>query len=290
MVFILKGHSGAQSGMDKTDCSKFEKAAEERADEGRNEDAMEMFLASAKCWFKWEYFGKAAGAFERAYEHAMLSHRYTEAAQFMQDAGHYWIRQGEHEKFEIDFQIAAEAFIYAAEEDGDPTKFVDGAFSAIIGGDLDLARQLIHAAAETTRGKVKELINLALMLNEYHFGDAEMYIEAALTRVLDKEGIRKIRKLFLLAIAGFIRSSLESEVAVSISSLAESTGLEESKMKRIIEIGIEQGHIPAYLDLDSLELVVDIDRLDIDNLSRRQGPILSRDIDDPGAWDVDLDE
>ncbi|MCK5152227.1 MAG: hypothetical protein KAQ65_10310, partial [Candidatus Thorarchaeota archaeon] len=264
--------------------------AEERANEGRNEDAMEMFLASAKCWVKWEFFGKAAGAYERAYEHAMLAHRYTQAAEFMQDAGHCWIRQGEHERFEIDFQIAAEAFIYATEEDNDPTKFVDGAFCAIIGGDLDLARQLIHAAAETTRGKVKELINLALMLNEYHFGDAEMYIEAALTRVLDRDSIRKIRDLFLLAIAGFVRASLESEVAVSITSLAESTGLEESKMKRIVERGIERGHIPAYLDRDSQELIVDSDRLDIDDLSRRQGPILSRDIDDPGAWDVDLDE
>ena len=276
--------------MDKSDCSKFEVAAEERANEGRNEDAMEMFLASAKCWVKWEFFGKAAGAYERAYEHAMLAHRYTQAAEFMQDAGHCWIRQGEHERFEIDFQIAAEAFIYATEEDNDPTKFVDGAFCAIIGGDLDLARQLIHAAAETTRGKVKELINLALMLNEYHFGDAEMYIEAALTRVLDRDSIRKIRDLFLLAIAGFVRASLESEVAVSITSLAESTGLEESKMKRIVESGIERGHIPAYLDRDSQELIVDSDRLDIDDLSRRQGPILSRDIDDPGAWDVDLDE
>ncbi|MCK5238044.1 MAG: hypothetical protein KAR33_00765 [Candidatus Thorarchaeota archaeon] len=276
--------------MDKSDCSKFEVAAEERANEGRNEDAMEMFLASAKCWVKWEFFGKAAGAYERAYEHAMLAHRYTQAAEFMQDAGHCWIRQGEHERFEIDFQIAAEAFIYATEEDNDPTKFVDGAFCAIIGGDLDLARQLIHAAAETTRGKVKELINLALMLNEYHFGDAEMYIEAALTRVLDRDSIRKIRDLFLLAIAGFVRASLESEVAVSITSLAESTGLEESKMKRIVERGIERGHIPAYLDRDSQELIVDSDRLDIDDLSRRKGPILSRDIDDPGAWDVDLDE
>jgi hypothetical protein len=276
--------------MDKTDCSKFEEAADARANEGRNEDAMEMFLASAKCWAKWEFFGKAAAAYERAYEHAMLAHRYTEAAEFMQDAGHFWIREGEHEKFEIDFQIAAEAFIYAAEEDKDPTKFVDGAFSAIVGGDLDLARQLIHAAAETTRGKVKELINLALMLNEYHYGDAEMYIEAALTRVLDKEGIRKIRDLYQLAIAGFIRASLESEVAVSIPSLSESTGLEEDRMRDLVKRGIARGLIPAYLDPDTSELVVDTDRMDIDHISRRQGPIMSRDLEDPGAWDMELDD
>ncbi|MHA1906238.1 MAG: hypothetical protein ACW98Y_03010 [Candidatus Thorarchaeota archaeon] len=276
--------------MDKTDCSKFEEAADDRAKEGRNEDAMEMFLASAKCWFKWEYFGKSAAAYERAYEHAMLAHRYTEAAEFMQEAGHYWIRQGEHEKFEIDFQIAAEAYIYAAEEDKDPTKFVDGALSAIIGGDLDLARQLIHAAAETTLGESKELINFVLMLNEYHYGDAEMYIEAALTRVLDRDGIRKVRELFQLAIAGFVRASLESEVALSIPSLSESTGLENSKMKRIVERGIERGLIPAYMDPETLELVVDSERMDIEDLSRRKGPIMSRDREDPGAWDIDLDD
>ncbi|MFW9850029.1 MAG: hypothetical protein ACFFF4_12900 [Candidatus Thorarchaeota archaeon] len=276
--------------MDKKDCSKFEEAAEERAKEGKNEDAMEMFLASARCWFKWEFFGKSATAYERAYEHAMLAHHYTKAAEFMQDAGRFWIRQGEHEKFEIDFQIAAEAFIYAAEEEKDPTKFVDGAFCAIIGGDLDLARRLIHAAAETTRGKSKELINLALMLNEFHFGDADMYIDAALTRVLDKEGIKKIRELFTFAIAGFVRASLESEVAVSITSLSESTGIDQQKMRKLVENGIERGHIPAYLDPDSLELIVDSDRMELDDITRRQRPILSRDLKDPGAWDVELDE
>ncbi|MDF1538064.1 MAG: hypothetical protein P1Q69_04095 [Candidatus Thorarchaeota archaeon] len=276
--------------MDKSDCSKFEEAAEERAKGGHNEDAMEMFLATAKCWYKWEFFSKAANAYERAYEHAMLANQYSNAAEYMQDAGDCWIKEGEHEKFEIDYQIASEAHIYAAEEDRDPIKFVEGAFCAIIGGDLDLARHLIHAAAETTRGKAKELINLALMLNEYHFGDAHMYIEAALTRVSDKEGMKKIRELFLLIFAGFIRSLLESEIAVTISSLAESTGLSISEVNSFVKRGIERGHIPAYLDQETQELVVDSDRLDMAELSRRQGPIMSRDLEDPGAWDVDLDE
>lgn len=282
--------AGAQARMDKSDCIKFEQAAEEKAKDGYNNDAMEMFVATAKCWSKWEFFAKAANANERAYEHAMLCHKYSDAAKFMQDAGQCWIKQGEHEKFEIDYQIASEAHIYAAEEDGDPTIFVEGAFCAIIGGDLDLARQLIHAAAETTRGKVKELINLALMLNEYHFGDAHMYIEAALTRVLDKDGLKKIRDSFLLIFTGFVRSSLESEIAVTLTSLAESTGLELSEVKSFVSRGIEQGHIPAYLDPETQELIVDSDRPDMSDLSRRKGPIMSRDLDDPGAWDIDLED
>ncbi|MFW9907087.1 MAG: hypothetical protein ACFFEF_00820 [Candidatus Thorarchaeota archaeon] len=276
--------------MDKSDCTRAEQNADAKAKEGLNEGAILLFHTAAKCWSRWEFFGKAAGAFERAYEHAMLEHRYTEAAEFMREAGDSWIRQGEHEKFEIDYQIASEAYIYAAEEDKNPMLFVDGAFCAIVGGDLDLARQLIHAAAETTRGRAKELINLALMLNEYHFGDADMYIDAALTRVLDKDGIKKIRDLFLLAFAGFVRASLESEVAVTISGLVESTGLEETKVRRIVERGIELGHIPAYLDSDSSELIVDSDRYDLADLSRRKRPILSTDLEDPGAWDMDLEE
>lgn len=281
---------GAHARMDKSDCSKFELAAEEKAKDGYNSDAMEMFVATAKCWSKWEFFAKAANAYERAYEHAMLCHRYSEAAKHMQSAGHCWIRQGEHEKFEIDYQIASEAHIYAAEEDRDPIKFIEGAFCAIIGGDLDLARHLIHAAAETTRGKAKELINLALMLNEYHFGDAHMYIEAALTRTLDKDGLKKIKEIFLLVFAGFVRSSLESEIAVTIASLAESTGLDVADVKSLVAKGIEYGHIPAYLDSETQELVVDSDRLDMSDLSRRKGPIMSRDLDDPGAWDIDLED
>lgn len=276
--------------MEKADCSRLLHRAENEANQGNNEDSTDLFFSAADCWSKWESFTKAAQAYERAYEHAMLSHRYSNAAESMKLAGHCWIRQSEHEKFEIDYQIAAEAYIYAAEEERNPTRFVDGAFCAIVGGDLELARQLIHAAAETTKGKVKELINLCLMLNEYHFGDAEMYIEAALTRVLDREGVSRIREMFFLAFSGFVRSSLESEVALSVQSLSESTGLDIKKTKRYIERGIEQGHIPAYLDPESEELVVDSDRLDTDDLKRRKRPILSRDIRDPGAWDMDLED
>ncbi len=276
--------------MEKAECDRILQKAEQEAKQGNNDTSADLFLTAAQCWSRWEFFTKAANAYERAYEHAMLAHRYSEAADSMKAAGHCWIRQSEHEKFEIDYQIAAEAYIYAAEEEKDPTRFVDGAFCAIVGGDLELARQLIHAAAETTKGKVKELINLCLMLNEYHFGDAEMYIEAALTRVLDKERFRDVKELFFLAFAGFVRSSLESEVAVSVRNLAESTGLELSKARKLVERGIEQGHIPAYLDQDSEELIVDSDRLDMDDLKRRKRPILSRDIKDPGAWDMELED
>ncbi len=276
--------------MEKSDCDRLLQIAEKAAKEGNNDTAEEIFLKAAHCWWGWEFYSKAAQAYERAYEHAMLAHDYSEAAEAMKAAGHCWIRQSEHEKFEIDYQIAAEAYIYAAEDERDPTRFVDGAFCAIVGGDLDLARQLIHAAAETTKGKVKELINLSLMLTEFHFGDADMYIEAALTRVLDKDGMMKIRDFFFLAFVGFVRSSLESEVAVSIRSIVESTGLEYVKTINLVERGIEKGHIPAYLDRDSEELVVDSDRLDLTDLTRRKRPILSRDILDPGAWDMELED
>ncbi|MHA1577062.1 MAG: hypothetical protein ACTSU3_06845, partial [Candidatus Thorarchaeota archaeon] len=187
-------------------------------------------------------------------------------------------------------QIAAEAFVYGAEEEKDPTRFVDGAFCAILGGDIILARQLIHAAAETTQGKMKELINLALMLSEYHYGDADMYIEAALTRILDKEGIKEIKEIFEMAFNGFIRTLIESETAVTVHSIAESTDMNLRRVTRLVEKGIERGQIPAYLDHESLELIIDSERADIDALSRRKGPIMSRDLEDPGAWDMELED
>ncbi len=274
----------------KSDCSKLMDNAEQQAKEGQNEDAVDLFLRAAECWNRWESFGKAAEAYERGYEHAMLCNLYSQAANLMRKAAQLWVREGEHEKFEIDFQIAAEAFVYAAEEEKDPNRFVDGAFCAILGGDIELARQLIHAAAETTQGKMKELINLALMLSEYHYGDAEMYIEAAITRVLDKEGIRNIKEIFELAFDGFVRALLESETAVTVHSIAESTDMNLIKITRLVERGIERGQIPAYLDRDSLELIIDSERVDMDALSRRKGPILSRDLEDPGAWDMELED
>ncbi len=276
--------------MQSTDCRVREELAEDMASDGLNSEAMDLFLEAARCWEGWEEFGKAAASYERAYEHGMLAQRYAEAAQAMRKASRAWLRQGEHEKFEIDCQIAAEAYILVAENEQDPTQFVDGAFCAILGGDIDLARHLIHAAAETTSGHNKELINLALMLSEYQFGDADMYIRAAVARVTDKQGIREILELFELVFTGFVRTTLESELAISIKSLSESSGLPEDKVERLVRRGIERGYIPGVLDEDSKEIVVDPERTDVSILIHRKRPILSRDIEDPGAWDMEDEE
>ncbi|UCE09822.1 MAG: hypothetical protein JSW61_12745 [Candidatus Thorarchaeota archaeon] len=273
-----------------SDCQKAEKLAEERAKEGRNTDATNLFSRAGDCWKRWESFAKAARSYERAYEHAMLCQEYTRAAELVMEAGETWIKQGEFEKFEIDCQIASEAYVLATEAERDPALFVEGAFCAIQGGDLEMAKQLIHAASETTRGQQMERINLALMLSEYDFGDADRYIDGAVVRVLDRDGIRRTRRAFSLVFAGFVRTSLESEAAVTLASLAESTGLDTHKLKELVERGIEEGIIPAFLDPETQELVVDADRFDVSSLARRKGPIMSRDLEDPGAWDVDLED
>lgn len=273
-----------------SECEQLEKLAEEKAKLGQNEQALDYFSRAAFCWRRWEQFSKAADAYERSYEHGMLAHSYAKAAETMLEAAGCWIRQGQHEKFEIDCQIASEAYISAAEAENNPKHYVEGAFCAIMGGDLEITKQLIHAAAETTKGQSKELINLALMLSEYQFGDADRYIEAALTRVLPREGVDKTRNWFLMIFAGFVRTSLESEVALTIKSLELSTGLEARRVRMLIRKGIEDGLIPAYLDDDSDELVVDTDRTDIQTLSGRKRPIMGSELDDPGAWDVDFDD
>ena len=273
--------------MGTSDCQRMEGQAEEKAKGGQNSEAMDIFLRTAECYMRWESFAKAARSYERAYEHAMLAQEYSKAASVMMEAGEAWLRQGEYEKFEIDNQIASEAYILAAEHERNPARFVDGAFCAIIGGDLEMARQLIHAATETTRGQFKEQVNFALMLSEYQFGDADRYLEAAITRVLNREGVQVIRRVFLLTFAGFVRATLESEAAVTISSLALGVGLNAEKVKRLVRRGIDRGLIPAYLDEDSEELVVDSDRFDLSSLALRRRPILSSDLEDPGAWDIE---
>ncbi|MHA2378336.1 MAG: hypothetical protein ACXADO_04605 [Candidatus Thorarchaeota archaeon] len=276
--------------MQKSSCKEQERLAEEKASKGMNEEAADLFQAAADCWRRWESFARAANCYERAYEHAMLIHEYSRAAQIKLEGGFAWIKEGHHDKFEIDCQIASEAYIMAAEKEKDPSYFVDGSLCAITGGDLDLAKRLINASAEVSGEESKELVIFALMLIEYRFGDADLYIEEVLEKVLDSDGVRRAMKYLYLILTGFIRSSLESEAAVTIASLIESTGMRWLSLVKLIKKGIQEGLIPAYLDMDSEELVVDADRYDIEALAERKGPIMSRDLKDPGAWDLDLDE
>jgi len=128
------------------------------------------------------------------------------------------------------------------------------------------------------------------MLSEYEFGNADMHVESVLTGLLEPTELSKVQKTLYLVLSGFIRTSLESEAVITIASLAESTALDRKRLMALVRRGIEEGLIPASFDEETEELVIDVSRGDRESLALRKGPILSRDLKDPGAWDVDLDE
>ncbi len=272
--------------MERSDCQTLLDNAEALGDAGKNVRAMEEFTRAAECWQKWESFSRAALAYERAYEHAMLERRYCEAARLLLRAGYQWMRQAEYDKFELDCQIAADACLMAAERDRDPSMLVDATLYALLGGDRDMVKELLRAAQRTSDLADERVLRVAFLMSEFEFGVADDYIETVLTKVLDEERLADVREFFVLMFAGFVRASLESEVALTVSSIAESTGMKVSRARRIIRRSIERGLIPAYLDEENDELVVDSDRFDADLLALRQRPILSRDLEDPGAWDI----
>ncbi|MHA1769028.1 MAG: hypothetical protein ACTSV3_04165 [Candidatus Thorarchaeota archaeon] len=276
--------------MQPADCEKQEELAEKQAADGKNSEAAELFVRAADCWKRWESFAKAANAYERAYEHAMLAQNCSDAALFMTAASSAWAKHGEHERFEMDCQIAAQAYVSAAEEDKNPLLLIDGAYCAVTGGDIDLARMLLHAAIESTNGEATALIDLGLMLAEYKFGNADRMIVEVLRDELEPDDYARVQRAFELVLSGFIRTSLESEAVVTVASLVESTGMEKKKIIRMIRRGISTGFIPAYFDETSEELVIDSDRYDLPTLEQRKGPIMGRDLEDPGAWDIDLED
>ncbi|RDE17860.1 MAG: hypothetical protein C4K49_00690 [Candidatus Thorarchaeota archaeon] len=276
--------------MPSSECQESESLAETMSDNGLNEEAMYGFIQAAECWDRWESFTKAAKCYERAYEHGMLCHQYRSAAETIMNAAWAWAKQGEYEKFELDCQVASDAYLMAAGEEKDPLRLVDGAFCSVLGGDLDMAKRLIHGASETTKGQAKELINLVLMLTEYAFGRADEYVRDVLAGLLEPTEFTKIHRTVFLVLTGFIRTSLESEAAVTVASLAESTGLDKKKLTGLVRRAIDEGLLPATFDEETEELVIDASRYDPESLALRKGPILSRDLKDPGAWDTDLDE
>lgn len=276
--------------MPTAECQEFETLAERMADNGLNEEAMYGFLQAADCWKAWESFSKAAMCYERAYEHGMLCHLYKSAAETIMKAALAWVKQGEHDKFELDCQIASDAYVTMADEQKDPMPLVDAAFCSILGGDIEMARRLIRGASDTTRGKAKELIDLALMLSEYEFGNADTYVESVLTGLLEPAELSKVQGAIFLVLSEFVRTSLESEAAITLASLAESTGLDHERLKELVIRGINEGLIPATFDEETEELVIDASRYDSESLALRKGPIQSRDLKDPGAWDADLDK
>ncbi len=276
--------------MEPRDCERLMADAESKAKGGFNRDAMSRFIRAAECWERWESFTKAALAFERAYEHAMLCYEYGRATQFLLRASYLWGRQGEFDKSELVCQIAADACILAAERRRDPFWLVEGAFFAILGGDLEASGQLIDAARITCRGRNQRLVDIAALLKEYELGAADAAIAELASGDTHDNIIERVIEYFNLVFAGFVRSSLESEAAVTVANLAASTGLSKRKTRRIVRNSIRLGLIPAYFDEENDELIVDSDRYDIDSLVRRKGPIMSRDLEDPGAWDLGDDD
>ena len=179
-------------------------------------------------------------------------------------------------------------------------------------GKSTLIGRLLYDSDSITEGRVEEIQKLAEEFKktfEFAYFLDSFDDELKEERTIDTTGVMfKGKNLYSVTdVPGhkeFIKNMLTgaSHADVAVLVVAADEGIQEQtgrhaflihmlgvKQRLVVRL-IENGYIPASLDEVSEELVVDSDRFDVSFLETRKRPILSRDLEDPGAWDIELDE
>ncbi len=260
-------------------CEELVNKAKTYEDAGSSEMAGRFYLKAAKCYEAREFFDKASEAYESASNAFMTAGMISYGAKLLTIAADTTIKMGNYENYENLYGKASAAYEVAVETENDNRYLIDAAFCSLLAADDNEASRLIGLAEKSLPEIYEPLIKFVKELANMNFKAAYDMIRNYEKYKIPKWLVKKIRDYANNLLAAYIRNFLMVvEPAISINALCDLTGEPRESILQMVEEAVLNGLIPAKFDINTHELIVDKDHLNIDTLGAR--PIQASDYPD----------
>ncbi len=251
-------------------CEELTSKAKTYEDAGSSEMAGRFYLKAAKCYEAREFFDKAAESYEAASNAFMTAGMISYGAKLLTIAADTAIKMGDYDNYETLYGKASAAYEVAVETENDFRYLIDAAFCSLLAGDDNEANRLIRIAKEKLPDTYEPLINFVKQLANMDFNTAYEMIREYDKYKIPKWLVNKIRDYANNLLAAYIRNFLTVvEPAISINAICDLTGEPKDRILEMVEDAVLNGLIPAKFDINTHELIVDKEHLNIDTLGTR---------------------
>ena len=237
---------------------------------GSSEMAGRFYLKAAKCFEAREYFEKASNAYESASNAFMTAGMISYGAKLLTIAADTIIKTGNYEEYENLYGKASAAYEVSVETEKDNRYYIDASFCSLLAADDNEANRLIKLAEKKLPSTYAPLLDFVKLLANMKFYDAYNMIRHYKEYKIPEWLVKKIKEYANNLLAAYIRNFLKVvEPAISINAICELTGESQNNILKMVEDAVLNGLIPAKFDIDTLELIVEKDHLNVDTLGTR---------------------